>query len=115
MPGVTGAKIAKPSKTATISLRKMLRRWRNSRGKTEKNAFSTSGSRKMRENLSLDQRIATAFEDGATSDDVSMLIGDRGCQPLRSGGKNAAWAPWEFNAALPPDECSTVIKGPPIQ
>jgi hypothetical protein len=44
----------------------------------------------------LDERIASAFKDGATSDDVSMLIVDRGCQPLRSGGKNAAPAPWDL-------------------
>jgi hypothetical protein len=44
----------------------------------EKNAFSTSGGKKMRENLSLDERIASAFKDGATSDDVSILIVDVG-------------------------------------
>jgi hypothetical protein len=73
MPGVTGAKIA----TAILtSRRRMLRRGRSARGKTEKNAFSTSGDKEMRENL--DERIATAFKEGATSDDVGLLIVEAG-------------------------------------
>jgi hypothetical protein len=54
-----------------FSRRKMLRRWRNSRGKTEKERLQHQWRQKMRENLSLDERIASAFKDGATSDDVS--------------------------------------------
>jgi hypothetical protein len=57
MRGVSDATIAKPSKTATMSRRKMLRRGRNARGKTEKNATHRDGVQGRR-NL----------------DDVSMLI-----------------------------------------
>jgi hypothetical protein len=40
---VSDGTIAKPSKTATMSCRKMLRRGRNARGKTEKNAAHRIG------------------------------------------------------------------------
>jgi hypothetical protein len=63
----------------------------------------------------LDEHIASAFEDRATSTMSPCSSSRSGMPAAKKRRQERSTGSLGFNAAFPPDECSTVIKGPPIQ